>query len=212
MKKIIITVKGVLVRLYWKISDALKETMNSIDFIIHHKQNRKEMEDFEKEKLSHQKEREKYKNELIDVHQELDNLSTKYVNKKNKLGEVEKQLHESTLAIQEENHKYLEMKLQYEEASKQKDIKISEIDNYLKLVKRLEKKVNYRNELIDNLRTEKSNLRKTIGELNNELESLKNKMKFIESKLPKKTLEEIVAYTFSQKEVLKRSKKKEQEK
>ena len=39
-----------------------------------------------------------------------------------------------------------------------------------------------------------------------ELIKTKNKIKFIESKLPKKTLEEIVAYTFSQKEVLKRSK------
>lgn len=207
--KIINTCKGVLVKCFWMLNDLVNRLLDNLDFIIHWKRNKKEAEDFDKEKISHQKEREKYKNELIDKQQELDNLSTKYMDKKNQLGELERQLHESTLAIQEENYKYLEMKLQYEEASKEKNIKISELDSYLKLVKRLERKVNYRNELIDKLREEKGKLRKTIDDLNSEVESLNNKIKFIESKLPKKTLEEIVAYTFSQKEVLKRSKKNE---
>ena len=200
--KIINTCKGVLVKVFWKLNDLVNRSIDNLDFIFNWKQNKQEAEDFEREKLSFNRELTKYKNELIYAHQDLNNLSTKYVDKKNKLGEVERQLHESTLAIQEENHKYLEMKLQYEEASKEKDIKVSELDSYLKLVKRLEKKVNYRNELIDNLRTEKSKLRKTIDDLNNELDSLKNKMKFIESKLPKKTLEEIV---------LKRSKKNDRQ-
>lgn len=211
MKKIINTIMGVLVRIFWKLNDLVNRIIDNIDFIVHWKENKQEAEDFEREKLSFNRELTKYKSELIYAHQDLNNLSTKYVDKKNQLGEVERQLHESTLAIQEENHKYLEMKLQYEEASKEKDIKVSELDNYLKLVRRLEKKVNYRNELIDTLRSEKSKLRKTTEELNGELECLKNKIKFIESKLPKKTLEEIVAYTFSQKEVLKRSKKNDRQ-
>ena len=209
MKKIINTILGVLVKWFWNVVDAIKDMMNNLDFIIHWKRNKKEAEDFEKESLSFNKRKEEFLKELQEEKGKYDELNQKYINKKNKLLEVERKLGESTLAIQEENHKYLDMKLQYEEASKQKDIKISEIDSYLKLVKRLEKKVNYRNELIDTLRNEKSKLRKTIEDLNSELENLNNRIKFIESKLPKKTLEEIVAYTFSQKEVLKRSKKNE---
>lgn len=210
MKKIINTILGVLVKWFWDVVDAIKDMVNNLDFIVHWKKNKKESEDFERETLSFNKRREEFLKELQQEREKYSLLNEKYVNKKNKLLEVERKLGESTLAIQEENHKYLDMKMQYEETTKEKDIKITELDSYLKLVKRLEKKVNYRNELIDTLRNEKSKLRKTIEDLNSELESLNNKIKFIESKLPKKTLEEIVAYTFSQKEVLKRSKKNEQ--
>ena len=209
MKKIINTILGVLVKWFWDVVDVIKKMINNLDFIIHWKKNKKESEHFEKEKLNFNKRREEFMKEIQEEKDKYNELNQKYINKKNKLLEVERKLGESTLAIQEENHKYLDMKLQYEETAKEKDIKISELDNYLKLVKRLEKKVIYRNELINILRKEKSKLRKTIRELNSELESLNNKIKFIESKLPKKTLEEIVAYTFSQKEVLKRSKKNE---
>ena len=58
MKKIINTILGVLVRIFWKLNDLVNRIIDNLDFIFHWKKNKQEMEDFELERLSHQKERE----------------------------------------------------------------------------------------------------------------------------------------------------------
>lgn len=211
MKKIINTILGVLVKWSWKITDVLREMMNSLDFIIHHKQNRKEAEDFEKEMLSFQKDREKYKNALIDKQLELDELSTKYIDKKNQLSAAEQKLNESNLKYQEELHEFMDLSVKFDKLKEQGVIKDKEIHNFEILIRRLEKKVERRDTTIQELRLMVRKLRKEEVVLRENLKKSRETIKFIESKLPKKTLEEIVAYTFSQKEVLKRNKKNDRQ-
>lgn len=206
MKKIINTILGVLVRWSWKVTDVIKEFMNNLDFIFHWKKNKQEMEDFDRERLSHQKEREKYKNELIDVHQELNNLSTKYVDKKNQLSAVEQKLNESNLKYQEELHEFMDLSVKFDELQEQGVIKDKEIHNFEILIRRLEKKVERRDTTIQELRLMVRKLRKEEVILREDIKKSRETIKFLKSKLPKATLEEIKAYTFSQKEVLKRSK------
>lgn len=209
MKKIINTIQGVLVSWSWKITDVLREMMNSIDFIVHHKQNRIEMEDFEKEVAgknreikvleSINKDKDKKYQELLQIHTKdksrISNLEINNVTKTNRITVLEDRL-------QDVNNQYIEVFHNYTNTSVKCD-KLQESFNKLRgKIGGLQKENN-------RLKIENDELTIKLVSAREELLKTKNKNKFLESKLPKKTLEEITAYTFSQKEVLKRSKKNE---
>lgn len=207
MKKIINTILGVLVKWFWEVVDAIKDMVNNLDFIVHWKRNKQEIEDFDKEKLSFNKRREEFTKKLQEEKNKYDELNLKYIEKKNRYLEVQKKLGESNLKYQDEFHKYTELSVKYDELKDKSSNEAKELKKELDKYKRM---VIYRDGVIKDLRKENDELRVEKRILTENLKINESKNKFLESKLPKKTLEEIVAYTFSQKEVLKRSKKNEQ--
>ena len=206
MKKIINTILGVLVKWFWDVVDVIKDMMNNLDFIVHWKRNKQEIEDFDKEKLSFNKRREEFTKKIQEEKNKYNELNSKYIEKKNRYLEVQKKLGESNLKYQEEFHKYTELSVKYDELKDKSSNEAKELKKELDKYKRM---VIYRDGVIKDLRKENDELRVEKSILKEDLKISESKNKFLESKLPKKTLEEIVAYTFSQKEVLKRSKKNE---
>lgn len=208
MKKIINTILGVLVRIFWKLNDLANRIIDNLDFIFHWKKNKQEMEDFELERLNHRKEFEYYqlqrKKEYNEILKKCDNyeikiskLETNIITKSNRIMVLEERL-------QDVNNQYIEVFHNYTETS-------------VELTK-LKESFNKTRGKLGGVQAENNKLSKENEELTaklvsarEELIKTKNKIKFIESKLPKKTLEEIVAYTFSQKEVLKRNKKNDRQ-
>lgn len=219
MKKIINTIKGVLVRWYWNIHDEIVTIYKVLQFRFHFIENYKESLEFDEKELQFRKEKENLEKVIDKKDDDINKLKEEKIKTQNKLIEKERILREYTSVFPDDLHKYLNMQVEYEELKKQIKLTLEEKDNFEKIIKKLEYDLKNKNEDIIKLKLEVSELNKQVKELNKQLDNARkrlvesdNKNKFLESKLPKKTLEEIVAYTFSQKEVLKRSKKNENSK
>lgn len=218
MKKIINTIKGVLVRWYWNIHDEIVTIYKVLQFRFHFIENYKESLEFDEKELQFRKEKENLKKVIDKKDDDINKLKEEKLKTQNKLIEKERILREYTSVFPDDLHKYLNMQVEYEELKKQIKLTLEEKDNFEKIIKKLEYDLKNKNENIIKLKLEVSELNKQVKELNKQLDNARkrlvesdNKNKFLESKLPKKTLEEIVAYTFSQKEVLKRSKKNDRQ-
>ena len=214
MKKIINTIKGVLVSWYWNIHDEIVTIYKVLQFRFHFIENYKESLEFDEKELQFRKEKENLEKVIDKKDDDINKLKEEKIKTQNKLIEKERILREYTSVFPDDLHKYLNMQVDYEELKKQIKLTLEEKDNFEKIIKKLEYDLKNKNEDIIKLKLEVSELNKQVKELNKQLDNARkrlvesdNKNKFLESKLPKKTLEEIVAYTFSQKEVLKRSKK-----
>ena len=214
MKKIINTIKGVLVSWYWNIHDEIVTIYKVLQFRFHFIENYKESLEFDEKELQFRKEKENLKKVIDKKDDDINKLKEEKIKTQNKLIEKERILREYTSVFPDDLHKYLNMQVEYEELKNQIKLTLEEKENFEKIIKKLEYDLKNKNEDIIKLKLEVSELNKQVKELNKQLDNARkrlvesdNKNKFLESKLPKKTLEEIVAYTFSQKEVLKRSKK-----
>lgn len=200
MKKIINTCKGVLVR-----------TADFMHIFSNYKELKEYRDDYDKKVVEFNHIEDEFKNRLTQEQLKYNNLSSKYIDKKNKLSVVEQELNESNLKYQEELHEFMDLSFKFDELKEQGVIKDKEIHNFENLIRRLEKKVEFRDIRINELRDIVKDLRKEEIKLRNELKKSKDVIKFLKSKLPKKTLEEIKAYEYSYKEVLKRSKKNDRQ-
>lgn len=197
---------GVLVRIFWKLNDATNRLIDNLDFIIHWKRNKQEMEDFDLERLNHRKEFEYYQlqrkkeyDELLkkcdSYENKLSKLETNIITKSNRIMVLEERL-------QDVNNQYIGAFHNYTETN-------VELTKLQESFNKLRGKIGGIQKENNKLKIENNELTTKLVSAREELLKTKNKNKFLESKLPRKTLEEIKAYDYGFKEVLKRSKKNE---
>lgn len=216
MKKIINTIKGVLVRWYWNIHDEIVRIYKVLQFRFHFIENYKESLEFDEKELQFRKEKENLKKVIDKKDDDINKLKEEKLKTQNKLIEKERILREYTSVFPDDLHKYLNMQVEYEELKKQIKLTLEEKENFEKIIKKLEYDLKNKNENIIKLKLEVSELNKQVKELTNELDGaremvvdLSNKNNFLSKQVPKKSPREKIDYNLMSKETIKRSKKNE---
>lgn len=181
------------------------------DWLFHPIANYRELQDYrndyEKEILNFQDIKDKLEEKIRIEKNKHNDLQKKYKNVLTELGQTEKKLNEYTTAFPGDLHNYLDMQVKLEEWEKQGTLNDKEIRDMKAMIRTLEQKVIYRNNVIDTLRKTRKELKEQIEQLKTQLSDARNevialakKVEFYE-KQNKKTPKEKVDY------LMKRSKK-----